>query len=368
LARQVGAHCCPAHIRQVGAGSTLEEVLPLVHFRYTFSSRLPDPDRLTVPARPGVVEAASRPSPHLQGRAASSFTGLLRQAGEAGLAPDPGYMAPRGAPFPHGTGRARAGRRAARPRGRPAQPDTARQGRVRRSRPRPATSALGRQPRPEDLLGASLDDIQRHAPGQVHDHGHEPAPTAKRTPATVHDLLIDPDRQTRPTLNGVDPLGGEACPGLVAHRPLNGLPPDPEVTRDRSHRPTLFTDLAGRLGACPGGEHRPRRQLGMVLAPRGPAVGSAQRQIRLTHTSRVALPADGRSRRWTVTRPLDSARCPQPSHTPVRGGESTSRWRSSASSHTSCRRRPTMPSSVAGDDADNNDDVRLFMRMALRTR
>ena len=58
------AHCCPAHIRQIRAGSTLKEVLTLVHYsRYTFSSCLPDPNRLTVPTRPGALGAASRPSP-----------------------------------------------------------------------------------------------------------------------------------------------------------------------------------------------------------------------------------------------------------------------------------------------------------------
>lgn len=32
---QLGVHCTPARIRQVGAGSTLEGVQPLVHSRYT---------------------------------------------------------------------------------------------------------------------------------------------------------------------------------------------------------------------------------------------------------------------------------------------------------------------------------------------
>ena len=58
------AHCCPPHIRQIRAGSTLKEVLTLVHYsRYTFSSCLPDPNRLTVPTRPSALGAASRPSP-----------------------------------------------------------------------------------------------------------------------------------------------------------------------------------------------------------------------------------------------------------------------------------------------------------------
>ena len=81
----------------------LEGVQPLVHFRYTFPSCLPDPDRLTVPVRPGVVEAASRPGLHLQTQTASSFTGLLRQTRGAGLAPAPGHMAPHGAPESRGS-------------------------------------------------------------------------------------------------------------------------------------------------------------------------------------------------------------------------------------------------------------------------
>jgi hypothetical protein len=75
----------------------LEGVQPPVHSRYTFPSCLPYPSCLAVPARHGVVEAACRPPLHLQDQAASSFTGLLRQAGGAGLSPAPGYMAPHGA-------------------------------------------------------------------------------------------------------------------------------------------------------------------------------------------------------------------------------------------------------------------------------
>jgi len=54
---------------------------------YTFPSCSPDPDHLTVLTRPGFVEAASRPPLHLQGQAASSFTGLLRQSGGGSLHP-----------------------------------------------------------------------------------------------------------------------------------------------------------------------------------------------------------------------------------------------------------------------------------------
>jgi hypothetical protein len=93
-----GVYCCPAHIHQVGAGITLEGGQPLVHFRYASRSRLPDPNRLVVPARPVVVRAACRPPLRFQGQAALSFTRLLRQPRGAGLSPAPVHMAPRGAP------------------------------------------------------------------------------------------------------------------------------------------------------------------------------------------------------------------------------------------------------------------------------
>ncbi len=84
--------------RRAPGENHLEGVQPLVPALVHLPVLLPDPDRLAVPARPGVVEAASHPPLHLQDQAASSFTGPLRQTGGAGLAPDPGYMAPRGAP------------------------------------------------------------------------------------------------------------------------------------------------------------------------------------------------------------------------------------------------------------------------------
>ena len=69
----LGAHCYPARIHQVGAGSTLEEVQPLVHSRYTCLPRLPGLGRLAVPTHPVVVRAACRPPSHLRGQAALSF-------------------------------------------------------------------------------------------------------------------------------------------------------------------------------------------------------------------------------------------------------------------------------------------------------
>ena len=61
---RAGARCNPAHIRQIRAGGLLlRGVQPLVHFRYAFPSRLPDPDHLAVLARPGFVRAAVHPHP-----------------------------------------------------------------------------------------------------------------------------------------------------------------------------------------------------------------------------------------------------------------------------------------------------------------
>jgi len=87
-----------------GAGSTLEGAQPLAHLRHAFRSRLPGPGRLAVPASSRRCQGCSRPPLHLQDQAALSFTGLLRQPGEAGLSPPSGHMAPRGAPGRHEMG------------------------------------------------------------------------------------------------------------------------------------------------------------------------------------------------------------------------------------------------------------------------
>ena len=91
-------HCTPAHIHQVGAGSSLTERRHWF-LSYTFPSRLPDPHRLAVPARPVVVRAASRPPRRLPDQTALSFTQLLRQPGGGVLSPPLGHIASRGAQF-----------------------------------------------------------------------------------------------------------------------------------------------------------------------------------------------------------------------------------------------------------------------------
>ena len=82
--RAVGVHCRPAQIRQVGAGSTITEVQPLVHSRYTFLPYSPDPDHLAVLARPGFVRAASHPPQRLLGQAALNFDPAAATAGRQG--------------------------------------------------------------------------------------------------------------------------------------------------------------------------------------------------------------------------------------------------------------------------------------------
>jgi hypothetical protein len=98
VAHPVGAdvHCCSAHIHQVGADAALEGVQPLVRSRYTFPSRLPDPSRLAVPARPVVVGAAPVHTLRFQGRTAPSFSNPLRRAAVGSLIPL-GQSTPRGA-------------------------------------------------------------------------------------------------------------------------------------------------------------------------------------------------------------------------------------------------------------------------------
>ncbi len=71
--REVGVHCSPAQIRQIRAGSTITEVPPLVHSRYTFLPCSPDPDHLAVLARPGFVRAASHPPQRFLSQAALNF-------------------------------------------------------------------------------------------------------------------------------------------------------------------------------------------------------------------------------------------------------------------------------------------------------
>lgn len=71
--RGVSVHCDPAHIHQIGAGSTITEGQPLVHSRYTFLPRSPDPTHLVVLDRPGFVRAASHPPQRLLAQAALNF-------------------------------------------------------------------------------------------------------------------------------------------------------------------------------------------------------------------------------------------------------------------------------------------------------
>jgi hypothetical protein len=94
---RVIVRCCPAHIHQVGAGvSRLRGFHHWFTSRCTFSSCLPDPGRLAVPARPVVVRAAPT-LPRVSGVRLPSASAVCCDRLPAGSFLPPGCMAPRGA-------------------------------------------------------------------------------------------------------------------------------------------------------------------------------------------------------------------------------------------------------------------------------
>jgi hypothetical protein len=92
-------HAPPCRPRSTGLepAASLEGVRSLVHFRFAAPSRLPHPRSPVVPARHGVVRAASRPPPQLRDQAALSFHQAAAAAQRRGLAPRSNPTAPRGA-------------------------------------------------------------------------------------------------------------------------------------------------------------------------------------------------------------------------------------------------------------------------------
>ena len=92
-----GVHCWPAHIHQVGAGSGLAGVRPLVpalvHLPVSLAG--PGPSGSAGPSRR--CQGCSHPPLRLQGRAALSFSEPLRRSGGGVLSPPHGQTAPRGA-------------------------------------------------------------------------------------------------------------------------------------------------------------------------------------------------------------------------------------------------------------------------------
>ena len=93
-----GVHCWPAHIHQVGAGSGLAGVRPLVpalvHLPVSLAG--PGPSGSAGPSRR--CQGCSHPPLRLQDRAALSFSGPLRRPTGGVLSPPHGQTAPRGAP------------------------------------------------------------------------------------------------------------------------------------------------------------------------------------------------------------------------------------------------------------------------------
>ena len=94
-----GVHRTPAHIRQVGAGVSLEGLYTLVpHVHLSVSLAGPGPSGSADPSRR--CQGCSHPPRRLPDQAALSFTGLLRQTGDGVLSPPSGNAAPRGARSP----------------------------------------------------------------------------------------------------------------------------------------------------------------------------------------------------------------------------------------------------------------------------
>jgi len=148
-------------------------------------------------------------------------------------------------------------------------------GRVQRGDldPGPPGRGLGRQPGPQHLPGASLDDVEGSAPGQIHDHGDVAA-----TPASggaVHDLLVHPDRHTGARLGRVELLVGEQPGGGVLDRPHHRLPAHPELACHLRDGAAELPDLTGLLRPRALGQHRPRQDVRMAFPPRAVAVPTA---------------------------------------------------------------------------------------------
>ena len=99
-----GAHCIPAHIRQVGAGGTvtgLQTLVPRVHLPVSLAGPVPS-DSAGTSRR---CQGCSHPPACLRAWTALSFPALLRQHGNGVLSPPSDSMAPRGARWCNSTRR-----------------------------------------------------------------------------------------------------------------------------------------------------------------------------------------------------------------------------------------------------------------------
>src|SRR6266508_816142 len=176
-----GVRCDPAHIHQVGAGSGLAGVRPLVSALVHLPVPLagPGPSGSTDPSRR--CRGCSHPPLRLQGRAAPSFSEPLRRL-EGGVLSSPhGQTAPRGAP-----------------------PASNR----RRSPPSPPTSpAVGPASRPAPTAGRWWS--RTRSPPRP---GHRGRPASGRTPSRCLDA--HPRTRTAPRSHPSPPT-----PSLVTHNP-----------------------------------------------------------------------------------------------------------------------------------------------------
>lgn len=100
-----GVHCDPAHIHQVGAGSGLAGVQPLVSALVHLPVSLAGPGSSGSADPPRRCQGCSRPPLRLQDRAALSFSEPLRRPAGGVLSSPHGHTAPRGAPPASNTSR-----------------------------------------------------------------------------------------------------------------------------------------------------------------------------------------------------------------------------------------------------------------------
>ena len=142
-----------------------------VHPRVALPSRLPDPDRLAVPTRPGVVRAAPTLPCVPRLRLPPASTGLLRQAQRWSPFIPTRYMAPRGAP--------QASNRSRWPPSPQASPSV-----LRATRPAPTTPESSSRTRPPPRGAHPPHPAPEHTPSPC--HGAHPRTHSDPPPPSSH--------------------------------------------------------------------------------------------------------------------------------------------------------------------------------------
>jgi hypothetical protein len=128
--------------------------------------------------------------------------------------------------------------------------------------------------------GAVGHQVQQPAALQVHQAGDPPG--GHDAGRLEEARLVQAERGDTGKALGVVHQPG----AVVAHRPHDGLPADPEVTSDRRHRMGVLADPPARLGAGALGQHHPRTDRRRPLGPGAHAAG------RLTTAPDALAPQD----------------------------------------------------------------------------